>query len=314
MRRILFIDDMNVEANNDESKVDANNIAIDFGESYYRIKSIMPILIEESETNDHILNFLCINETDNMFILSTVFQSDKENLDFDSEYFRYISIHESTTFASQTIAFKTIKKSFTNYITDFVFEYDGDKLNSDIKEFNFKAYNMNNGEAKRFIVNTDTYASISYQLNYIMGYDYNLRTLSLASLVGVDKEDDRLNSEIIMVKSIDNIVKLARVDKYGNIAIVFDCTDDKDDSYTLLTSFNLGYNIKKRKTKGVTVAKIESTFLSESDQYINSFSFDSSFDGKSYITIRAVNNEKKSKIFFINNSCQEKIIELINDR
>lgn len=303
MKQIIFVDDI-------ENEVVDNS----HDDEYYKLKTATPLSINESDDNDYILELLCTNKNDDKFIINTIFQSDEDEAELDKEYLSCLPMFEQSQFVSNVLAHKIIENSLTTYVTDFVFEYKEDELSSDIKTFYFKAYEKDSGSSCTFEVNVELYSAIRYYLSYILTKDYNLRTLASACLVGANNENTEL--KITMIKSIDNIVNLAKIDKSGNVAIVVQCTDESDEKYLLLTSFNLGYNLSRRKTKGCTVKRIENYFLSDKDQFMNIYSFDTSFkkNGKSYIVIRAVNNDKEYKLFMLNRINQEKIIELINDR
>lgn len=309
MKQIIFVNDIEAEIKENEET----------SEKYFRLKSLVPFSITREKEEDNIqfaLNLLCTNEANDMLILSTIFELDEEYADLEIEHLKYIPIYEGSQYTANIISHAVIKQSLDNYLTDFIFEYGEDKLSSSVKEFTFKAFNRATGELNNFTINVELYSAIRFYIEYITSMNYNLRLLSAACVSGADREEDNVDLQISIIKSIDNLVNLAKVDKKGNIAIVFECTDEDDEKYMLLTSFNLDYNISKRKTKGNTVKKIEKYFLQDKDQYMNTFSFSTYFnkDGKSYISIRAINNEKDCKLFLINKSCQEKILELINDR
>lgn len=309
-----------------EVKTDEKDEVIEHDEAYYRLKSAIPVLIEEDpENNQNCMMLLCENEKDEIIMMNTYFDME---YDYEAEYIRDIPIHTCSSFISQSIGFKLIRNHIPNYITDFKFDFNEDKLDSRVKEFTFNAYLYNNSNKETFIVNTQLLSCIRFYIEFLISNDFNYNSLYNVSLGGVNKRFDmsiiKEAPSIVMVKSINNLISMAKPHKKSNTLVVkFDCEcseiingQEQTNDYTILSSFEIGNNINNKKCNKTTVEKMKENFRSEEDRYLMYFNYLLYFDriDKEYIVIKALNKDEKFKLFFINKACQEKIIELINDK
>lgn len=201
-------------------------------------------------------------------------------------------------FASFRICADIVENAFPAYITDFNFTYN--KSIEDIHKFSFKGKRMDregNQETVTFTMTSDVYCGIKYIDNYIFECDINNYELSKASITARETENP---SEVITVDRIDRIIAMAQMKDSATCAIEFLVTDG-ENKYTLLSTFNFGKKFHKKKFKGMTVDKINSVYLNESDQYLQIFSEFCRFENidKEYLVIKAKNKDGIDKIFLV---------------
>lgn len=209
-----------------------------------------------------------------------------------------LPFHYDSNFASFRISSDIIINSLPAFITDFDFRDDPENNNYRYSILANHVIDGNNNEGTyRFFMTSDVFCSLKYIDNYIIEGDVNNYELSMATISAREKEQP---SEVVVVDKIDRIVAMAQMKDSDTCAIEF-IVNSGDDRYTLLSTFNLGKKFNKKKFKGMTVDKINSVFLSESDQYLQIFSEFCRFNNidKEYLIIKSRNKDGINKIFFI---------------
>lgn len=228
--------------------------------------------------------------------------------EFDNDFVRELPFHVENNFLTFRIFADTVINSFTTYITDFIFDYNPEEE----YPFSIKSKNINNANGpEKFYMSSDIFFSIKYIDNYIFeghNVDYEL---SLASISGV--ESDRL-SKIIMVDKIDSISAMVQLKKTTTYAIEF-VVMNGEDKYTILSTFDLGKKFNKKKSKGITLDKLNDTFMKDSDQYLQVLSEFCKFNNidKDYLIIKGKNKDNENVIFMINEDVRIEFEKMISE-
>lgn len=258
------------------------------------------------------LFFIAQTKSSKNIILYTSYLIENE---LELEELSNIPFYVDSNFASFRICADIVENAFPAYITDFNFSYFVENINGkDNHKFSFRAKRMDGSKLQEvavFTMTSDIYCGIKYIDNYIFDTDINNYELSKASITAREIENP---SEVITVDKIDRIVAMAQLKNTLTCAIEFVVTS-KDNKYTLLSTFNFGKKFHKKKFKGMTVDKINSVYLNESDQYLQIFSEFCRFENidKEYLVIKAKNKDGIDKIFLIDGTIRIEFETMIGE-
>ena len=115
-----------------------------------------------------------------------------------------------------------------------------------------------------------------------------------------------------MVEKIDSITAVVQIKKSTTYAIEFIVVNG-ENKYTILSTFDLGKKFNRKKSKGITIDKLNNTFLKDSDQYLQIFSEFCKFNNinKEYLIIKAKNKDNINNIFMIDEDIKTEFEKMI---
>ena len=223
--------------------------------------------------------------------------------------------HVENNFASFRIASNLIINSYYIFATDFNFKYDEsiENYKFSIKAIRQDADGMH--ETVEFTMISDVFASIKYIDSYAYELTRNDYELSIASLAAVDDVPNTNPSAMRVVNKIDRIVAMAQISNSTTYAIEYILNTDDDKQYTMLSTFNLGEKFNKKKFKGMTVDKLQHTYLLEADQYIQLFADYCRFTNidKEYLILKGRNKDNNNILFMFDSTIRAELESMIGD-
>lgn len=268
----------------------------------FSIKSVTPITANYNITSAGeiiTLYWLCKMIDDNMIVLCCNYICDSEK---EREMLTHsVPFFEENMVINNKILSNMLISNLPIYLTDFSFYESED---GDIK-IQTKLLNSNNSEEKEGNItdvyfSLDIFASFAYIDNYIMENIYNHHDISLAILSGA--KTPKVETSFYNVSDID-ILSLVKLDKKkkSSIGVLMKTksSDNDEKSYNLLTPFDINLKMNKKKFKGATIEKIQNNYLSNNDEYVSLFIFETRIynNDKDYMFIKAKNKNEESKIF-----------------
>jgi hypothetical protein len=214
-------------------------------------------------------------------------------------------------FSSFGLAANMIINSHDVYVTDFKFDFDKDKLNTNKHAFSFKAIKADEKKEVEFIMVSNVFNGIKYIDNYIFESVINNYELSTAAITA--REGNNI-FDVIMVDKIDRIVAMTQIKNSNTCAVEF-VIKSGEDKYTILATYDFGTKFPKKKFKGMTPEKLTSIYLEESDQYLQVFSEFCHFNNidKEYFIIAAKNKDLVSKLFFVDSATRIELLSMVGD-
>lgn len=279
----------------------------------YIIDSIVPFSMVVNEKNIVSLFFIAQLSTGENCIIYSNYE-----IEYEDEYYFIIQdmpFEVEHNFSSFRIASTMVINSYDAYVSDLNFTFDKDKLanKEDNHMFSINAIKVN-GEEKEYVkfsMVSDVFAGLKYIDNYLFDIVVNNYELSTASITAREGE---LVSDVIAVDKIDRIVAMSQIRNSATCAVEFVVVSG-EDKYTILSTFNFGTKFKKRKFKGMTIDKMNSVYLDESDQYLQVFSEFCRFDNidKEYLIIKGKNKDNINKLFIIDATSRIELESMIGD-
>jgi len=264
----------------------------------------VPYNISPKILNVSTLFFIAQTKSGDTCVLYTSYLSEEE---IEDEMIKSSPFHVDNNFSSFRICADIIVDSFPTYITDFIFDYNNEE---EYYKFSIMCKNIDNSnDPTRFYMSSDVFCSIKYIDNYLFDGNINNYELSMASISG--REMDNL-SKVIMVEKIDSIAAVVQIKKSTTYAIEFIVVNG-ENKYTILSTFDLGKKFNRKKSKGITIDKLNNTFLKDSDQYLQIFSEFCKFNNinKEYLIIKAKNKDNINNIFMIDEDIKTEFEKMI---
>ena len=279
----------------------------------YIIDSIVPFSMTTQKQDDNSVASLFfiaqLNDGSNCIIYSNyLLEETEEEFFIENE----IPFHIENNFSSFRLAANMVITSYDAYVSNFIF--NANISNKEDKHiFSINAVKVS-GEEKSSVIfkmTSDVFAGLKYIDNYIFDSVTNNYELSTAAITAREGKEI---TDVVIVDKIDRIVAMAPIKDSNTCAVEFVMISG-EDKYTLLSTFDFGVNFKKRKFKGMTIDKINSVYLNESDQYLQMFSEFCHFDNidKEYLIIKAKNKDNINKLFFIDATSRIELESMIGD-
>ena len=315
--------ELNGTIRNIPEKYDENGNIIEDKKEYNEkdliLKHVVPLSF--SFVSDDIGSFavICLSESDELFTICTNYQFEEE---IEKSVMKELPFYDDNKFPNHKIVDGMIINKIPSFLTDFKFTYHKEE---EIYKFTLKARELTKEGAGReveFKCTSDIYCSLKFFDQYIFNCIINNHDITAATISGFAKEDP---SEVFIVDRVDRIVAMAPMEIEGvkhstNIALEFVVAkmNFKTESFvksTILATFDIGQEFKKKKFKGMTVDKLNDTFFAEDDQYLqmyNTFDRLENID-KEYLIIRATNKDQNSKIFFIDSTIRTELETMIGE-
>lgn len=242
------------------------------------------------------LVWLCKDNNDELFILNTNYVI--ESLE-DDEMLKTMIIHNTRMFVGTTLVTSILVDSLKSYTTDFEMK----KENSDIT---MSAITSD----KKYItlkLSENIFASMKMMDSFILEGITNPHDISLASISAFTNDNDSI--EFVEISKIESIVNISKISK-NDIGVIFRVALS-DEVVSLLVPFRVEFNIKRKKFKGLSMDKIQETYMSDDNQYVNEFCFNFKFSNidKDYFCIKGKNKNNISKLFLLDSTT---VIELKN--
>lgn len=300
-------------SNKEETQVEENK------KDDYRIESIVPFSMTVTD-NPHnpgskisSLFYIAKSKSGITFALYTSYLLEN---DYEEEQIRYnYPFHVDNNFTSFRVVQNMIINSYDIFVTDFKFTY-----NKDIKDYKFsiKALRQDKEgvhETVQFNMISDVFASIKYIDSYAYDISINNHELSLASITANDDVPNTDPTKIVVVDKIDRIVAMSQIRKSTTYGIEYIVKTEDDEKYTLLSVFNLGHKFNKKKFKGMSIDKLNNTYLKEADQYLQMFSDFCKFENidKEYLIIKARNKDNTTRMFMMDTTIRTELQSLIGE-
>lgn len=298
------------------TKISEENTNIISEKEIYTIESATPLSIgcKGVSAGDVVTNYwLCKLTNDNLIILccNYLVESEEEK----SSLVKSVPYHEDKAFMNHNIFRNMLLSKIPVYITDFLFyESEGGKI-----EISSKLLSLNDNETEEVIVHfnfsLDIFASFAYIENYITECIFNYHDISLATLSGVNISD----TETILYNVSDvDILSVVNIDKKKNSigVLLRTISKDKDEkSYNILIPFESDIKVNKKKSKGTTIYQIQENYLSDEDEYISLFMFETRIEDveKDYLFIKAKNKNEKSIIFTLDSAARQILVNKVTD-
>ena len=298
-------------------------------------KNIIPFnsSIIESKTENGptvaVISYICKDDRDELFVINRAYNINGEEQKLAFECLPFAEF--DTDYISRKIEVKWLNSSLPHYTTNFQFYMD--ENNNSIYTYAIKS-----SDRKKYKINisNEIFMSILYIDKHPIVDDDNDHDLSLAVLNGAktfnkDSEFYIVNrADVIAIADatyreapetfIDKIkAKFAKEELVStNVAVKLQLFNyaKPDESLQLLAPFDVGVVFDDAKFKGKTIDNLEENYFEDRDQYIsNLIVMDAKIYGidKSYMIIRAINKNKESKIFLIDNVVKEQINNKINE-
>ena len=290
--------------------------SFDYNTDDFVLATVTPFSMNKNKAVDiTFMNFYFLAQsiTNKTYILRTSYLIENE---LEDALMEDIPFNVDNNFSSFRICADIVNNNFPQFITDFKFNINEISNNEGETQYRFSitARELNNGvpgTVVTFELNSDIFCSLKYIDNYIFEGEVNNYELSKASISA--RIVDNL-SEIIMIDNIDRIVAIAPMKNTTTYAIEFVVTS-KDEKYTILSTFNFGTKFPRKKFKGMTIDKINNTFLSDSDQYLQIFSEFCHFENtdKEYLIIKGKNKDNINKIFFMDSTNRLELETIIGE-
>ena len=279
----------------------------------YIIDSIVPFSMVVNEKNIVSLFFIAQLSTGKNCIIYSNYE-----IEYEDEYYFIIQdmpFEVEHNFSSFRVASTMVINSYDAYVSDLNFTFDKDKLanKEDNHMFSINAIKVN-GEEKEYVkfsMASDVFAGLKYIDNYLFDIVVNNYELSTASITA---REGKLVSDVVIVDKIDRIVAMSQIRNSATCAVEFVVVSG-EDKYTILSTFNFGTKFKKRKFKGMTIDKMNSVYLNESDQYLQVFSEFCRFDNidKEYLIIKGKNKDNINKLFIIDATSRIELESMIGE-
>ena len=281
----------------------------------YTIDSIVPFSMVTDEEKDIVSLFFIaqLSTGENCIIYSNYYIEDEDESYFTKE----LPFHVENNFSSFRVASTMIINSYDAYVTDLNFAFDKDISKLADKEdnhiFSINAVKVN-GEEKEYVkfnMVSDVFAGLKYIDNYIFDMVTNNYELSTAAITA---REGKSISDVVIVDKIDRVVAMAQIGATTTCAVEFVVVSG-EDKYTMLSTFDFGTKFKKRKFKGMTIDKMNSVYLNESDQYLQIFSEFCRFDNidKEYLIIKGKNKDNIDKLFIIDATSRIELESMIGE-
>ena len=229
--------------------------------------------------------------------------------EMEEEVAEMVPFHYDSNFASFRICAEIFNNAFPAYVTDFNFRDDKD---NGIYRYSIQAREVSEeSKTVRFYMSSDVFCSIKYIDDYIFEADINNYELSMAS---ISAREITPPSKVVIADKVDRIVAMAPMKDTTTCAIEFVLVEG-ENKYTILSTFNLGKKFNKKKFKGMTVEKLNTVYLRESDQYLQIFSEFCRFENidKDYLVIKAKNKDNKNMIFMIDGTSRTEFESMIGE-
>lgn len=280
----------------------------------YIIDSIVPFSMTTQEQDDNTVASLFfiaqLNDGSNCIIYSNYLLEEMEE-----EFFieNEIPFHVENNFSSFRLAANMVLTSYDAYVSNFIFNANISNIDEDKYIFSIDAVKVS-GEEKSSVIfkmSSDVFAGLKYIDNYIFDMVTNNYELSTAAITAREGKEI---ADIVIVDKIDRIVAMAPIKDSSTCAIEFVVVSG-EDKYTLLSTFDFGVNFKKRKFKGMTIDKMNSVYLNESDQYLQVFSEFCRFNNidKEYLIIKGKNKDNINKLFIIDATSRIELESMIGE-
>ena len=259
--------------------------SFDYNTDDFVLATVTPFSMNKNKAVDiTFMNFYFLAQsiTNKTYILRTSYLIENE---LEDALMEDIPFNVDNNFSSFRICADIVNNNFPQFITDFKFNINEISNNEGETQYTFSitARELNNGvpgTVVTFELNSDIFCSLKYIDNYIFEGEVNNYELSKASISA--RIVDNL-SEIIMIDNIDRIVAIAPM--------------------------------PRKKFKGMTIDKINNTFLSDSDQYLQIFSEFCHFENtdKEYLIIKGKNKDNINKIFFMDSTNRLELETIIGE-
>lgn len=285
----------------------------------YRIENIVPFSMsvtdnpQNPDTKIASLFYIAKSKSGITFALYTSYLLEDE---YEVEQIKHnYPFHVDNNFASFRVAQNMIINSYDIFVTDFKFTY-----NEDIKDYKFsiKALRQDKDgvhETVQFNMISDVFASIKYIDSYAYDIAINNHELSLASITATDDVPNTNPTRMVVVEKIDRIVAMAQIKDSTTCGVEYIAKTEDDEKYTILSVFNLGEKFHKKKFKGMTVDKINNTYLREADQYMQMFSDFCKFENidKEYLIVKGRNKDNSTRMFMMDTTVRTELQSLIGE-
>jgi hypothetical protein len=224
-----------------------------------------------------------------------------------------LPFHVESNFSSFRICADIVNNSFPAFITNFKFRDNGKDVDQK-QRYTIDAKRVSKEGAEENVVfgmSSDIFASVKYIDNYVFEGDINNYELTKASLSG--RLTDNI-SDVIYVDKIDRIIAMGQMKNTSTSAVEYIVVSG-DEKYTLLSTFNFGQKFNKKKFKGMTIERINSTFLNEADQYLQIFSEYCRFSNidKDYLIIKGKNKDGINKFFLLDGTVRMEFESMIGE-
>lgn len=285
----------------------------------YRIEIIVPFSMsvtnnpQNPDTKIASLFYIAKSKSGITFALYTSYLLEDE---YEVEQVKHnYPFHVDNNFASFRVAQNIIINSYDIFVTDFKFTY-----NENIKDYKFsiKALRQDKDgvhETVQFNMISDIFASIKYIDSYAYDTAINNHELSLASITATDDVPNTNPTKMVVVEKIDRIVAMAQIKDSTTCGVEYIVKTEDNEKYTILSVFNLGEKFHKKKFKGMTVDKINGTYLREADQYMQMFSDFCKFENidKEYLIVKARNKDNSTRMFMMDTTVRTELQSLIGE-
>lgn len=285
-------------------------------EDDFIIVAATPLSLSVNKTekgNIATLAWLCKSKSSKLFTFCTnyLLETDEE-----IEELEELPFHDKDKFISQLVANDMLMRELPSFVSDMQFSSTVDKLKEN-KQFTIQGTSVSKsgiGQIATFTVSNDIFASFVFVDNYIYDNIINNYELTLSiSNIAIEKEKV---SDIFVISNINSIISMAGIDKKSNsIALTIKVINIDKEINTLLCPFNIGVKFDKKKFKGITTKDLEDSFGSDADQFIHVFIATTRIKNldKEYLIIKAINKNKESKLFFLDNDIRTQLETMIRD-
>jgi hypothetical protein len=288
------------------------------------IQSITPLSLYCSENNDKkkgvgskiILIFLAQAKTGKLFTLNTVYQVETEeeykfakmNIPFFNDRNNY-----SDEYSRQNID-AMLKNTLPAFVSSLDVTTD-DILNNNIESLNLTVAYKNEMEINTmtFTISPAIFCCIKFTEAYIRECILNNHDIIMSSAHGF------INTPISLftVDTVDNIISMAKVDKKSKditvlVRVMYYVEKGVKEALSLLFTTNPGVKFEKGKFN-TTIAKINESYMEDSDQYLTELMFDTRINDKAYTCYLAQNKNKYYKLFLLDTKAQTDLTTLVKE-
>lgn len=285
-----------------------------------KTSSLMTIYRKEDSTIATVY-FLCKDINDKLFVLAKNYQAETRE---DIKSLDNIVGSESELWYNNKLTHRMIMNTLNCYNTDFDFGEQSDfKTNFD-PYISITASKSDTNEEYNISMPSEQFACIAYIDNYIIAgknneHDFNIACSGMFS-------ESIPPAQFAVVENIESIVymteavKVSKFKKIGSkesLAVVMKVSyfigNERQVNY-ILTPWYTDKKYNKSKFKGKTIKDIENDFYKDADQYNANLKVDelrlNNID-KEYMMLHGVNKEGQVKIFLLDSSVKEELINKI---
>lgn len=230
--------------------------------------------------------------------------------------------------ATDFVSVKSSESVVANLCEIYQSNFDFYTIEDDINKFYFIAEDMKNGKNKvRVNVDANIMSCLAFYDLFVTKNIYNVHSFSIACLAAATQDKD-FTTDTYYPDNVDALVIMApavvakKKFKKGTTEIIAEfkytkfLNSDEKDTCTLLAPFDIGIEFTKSKFKNHTLEEIQKEYLKDADHYMSEFIVNKihlfGID-KEYMLVRAINKDKKVRLFMLSTDIQSVMINNISD-